>query len=387
MIFDRFAPYFIWSRIRPDAITVWENYEVRRRLDWYYRVMIDEAPAKFLIAQRIECPPDESKRLERMSLENLWQIHDSMAREQFSRWRDAVKGNVTLEEVLREKKPACNYIDVKTEILNRIIRRCTLCERRCGIDRTKQIGVCRLDEKTYVHSWFHHLGEEAPLVPSGTIFYGGCNFRCVFCQNYDISQEQPRLGTVVTPRELALMQKELRIHGARNINHVGGEPTPSMHTIVASFNFLDVNVPQLWNSNMYLSVEAMKIIVDLIDIWLPDFKYGNNRCAMRLSAVPRYFETVTRNLLIASKNGDMIIRHLVLPGHVECCTKPVLKWIASNLDREKILVNIMDQYRPEYMVLKYPRQWSSLRRRIRREEIVEAYSYAEKLGLLFEPVI
>ncbi len=387
MIFDRFAPYFIWSRIRPDAITVWENYEVRRRLDWYYRVMIDEAPAKFLIAQRIECPPDESKRLERMSLENLWQIHDAMAREQFSRWRDAVKGNLTLEEVLREKKPACNYIDVKTEILNRIIRRCTLCERRCGIDRTKQIGVCRLDEKTYVHSWFHHLGEEAPLVPSGTIFYGGCNFRCVFCQNYDISQEQPRLGTVVTPRELALMQKELRIHGARNINHVGGEPTPSMHTIVASFNFLDVNVPQLWNSNMYLSVEAMKIIVDLIDIWLPDFKYGNNRCAMRLSAVPRYFETVTRNLLIASKNGDMIIRHLVLPGHVECCTKPVLKWIASNLDREKILVNIMDQYRPEYMVLKYPRQWSSLRRRIRREEIVEAYSYAEKLGLLFEPVI
>ena len=387
MIFDRFAPYFIWSRIRPDAITVWENYEVRRRLDWYYRVMIDEAPAKFLIAQRIECPPDESKRLERMSLENLWQIHDAMAREQFSRWRDAVKGNLTLEEVLREKKPARNYIDVKTEILNRIIRRCTLCERRCGIDRTKQIGVCRLDEKTYVHSWFHHLGEEAPLVPSGTIFYGGCNFRCVFCQNYDISQEQPRLGTVVTPRELALMQKELRIHGARNINHVGGEPTPSMHTIVASFNFLDVNVPQLWNSNMYLSVEAMKIIVDLIDIWLPDFKYGNNRCAMRLSAVPRYFETVTRNLLIASKNGDMIIRHLVLPGHVECCTKPVLKWIASNLDREKILVNIMDQYRPEYMVLKYPRQWSSLRRRIRREEIVEAYSYAEKLGLLFEPVI
>ncbi len=387
MVFTRFVDSRIWRVVRPDAVTVWYDEEVVKRLNWYYRVMRDEAPAKFLLAQRVECPSDDAAKIKSLDYEQLWVLHDELAREQYSRWREALRGELGVEEVLREKKPTCNYITVKVALLNRIIKRCILCERRCNIDRTKQIGVCRLDDKTYVHSWFHHLGEEAPLVPSGTIFYGGCNFRCVYCQNYDISQEQPREGVPVTPRQLALIQKELRLYGARNINHVGGEPTPSMHTIVASLEYLDVNVPQLWNSNMYLSLEAMKIIRDLIDIWLPDFKYGNNKCALRLSAVPRYFETVTRNLKIAVEHGDMIIRHLVLPGHVDCCTKKVLEWIASNLPKNRILVNIMDQYRPEYMVLKYPRRWPELTRRLRRSEIEEAYEYAKRLGILFEPVI
>ncbi len=387
MIFNRFAPSFIWMRVRPDAVSVWDDPDVRRRLSWYYKVMVDEAPAKFLIAQRIECPHDGEDRLKRLDIDQLWGVHEELAKLHKSEWLNARKGNLGLKEVLKTSKPRCNFINVKTEIAKRIIRNCILCERRCRIDRTKGIGVCRLDEKTYVHSWFHHLGEEAPLVPSGTIFYGGCNFRCVFCQNHDISQEQPRLGVIVSPRQLALIQRELRLHGARNINHVGGEPTPNIHTIIESLNYLDVNVPQLWNSNMYLTIEGMKLIVDLIDIWLPDFKYGNNKCALRLSAVPRYFETVTRNLKIAAENGDMIIRHLVLPNHLECCTKPVLEWIARNLPLDRVLVNIMDQYRPEYMVLKYPRRWREISRRLYRDEIEEAYDYARKLGIVFEPVI
>ncbi len=384
LLLERYAPPSLWMRVRPDAVSVWSDDEVRKRLSWYYRVMVDEAPAKFMLAKYFEIVEDPTK----LDYDNLWSLHDKTAMEFKSFWRRVLEGDLDYDRFRQEYRtlPPHSFLDLKIEIARRIIYSCVFCERKCRIDRTRRIGACRIDAKTYVSSWFHHLGEEAPLVPSGTIFYGGCNFTCVFCQNNDISQHMPRDGVVVTARQLALIQRELRIHGARNINHVGGDPTPNIHTIMESFKYLDVNVPQLWNSNMYLTIEAMKLLVDVIDIWLPDFKYGNNRCAKRLSAIPRYFEVVTRNLRMAIENGDMIIRHLVLPGHLDCCTKPVLHWIANNLPRDKVLVNIMDQYRPENLVLKYPKRWPEITRRLRSDEIGEAYDYARKLGIVFEPV-
>ena len=385
MLVARFVPRRVWMRLRPDAVAVWDDPEVRGRLDWYYRVMVDEAPARFILARLVEAGEDPSK----LETGQLWELHDRLAREAWSLFRGARRGSLGLGEALRMLRGmnGWSYMHVKAELAWRNIRSCTLCERRCRVDRTRGIGACRLDSGVYVHSWFHHLGEEAPLVPSGTIFYGGCNFRCVYCQNYDVSQTAPRAGERVDARRLAEMQRELRLTGARNINHVGGDPVPSMHVILESFLYLDVNVPQLWNSNMYMTVEAMKLLRDVIDIWLPDFKYGNNRCATRLSAAPRYLETVTRNLRMAVEaGGDMIIRHLILPGHLECCTKPVLRWIAENLPKDRVLVNIMDQYRPEYMVLRYPRSWPELARTPTMGEVEEARRLASSLGLVYEPV-
>ncbi len=216
------------------------------------------------------------------------------------------------------------------------------------------------------------------------VFFAGNGILIHNCQNYDISQLYPRDGVKVTPKELAEIQKKLRLTGARNINHVGGEPTPHIPFIIESLKYLDVNVPQLWNSNMYLSLESMKLIKDLIDIWLPDFKYGNNECAFRYSKIRRYWEVVTRNLKIAYENGDMIIRHLVLPNHIECCTRKILEWIAKNTP--KALVNIMDQYRPEHIVASHPEKYPEIARRLKREEIEKAYSIAEELGLVYKPV-
>ena len=386
MVFVDFYPYVppsVWMRVRPDAITVWDDEDVRRRLDWYYRVMTNEAPAKFLIAKIVDASENPAK----LDLNGLWDLHHHLSNEHRKLWEKAIREKLGPKEVLNDKsRPEYNLLHVKVEIAKRVLRSCRFCERKCGVDRYRRIGGCFLDQRTYVHSWFHHLGEEAPLVPSGTIFYGGCNFRCVYCQNYDISQTAPRSGVIVSARQLAQIQRELRAHGARNINHVGGDPTPNIHTILESLLYLEVNVPQLWNSNMYLSLEGIELIKDVIDIWLPDFKYGNNKCATRLSAAPRYFEVVTRNLKIAVENGDMIIRHLVLPDHLECCTKPVLRWIAENLPRDRVLVNIMDQYRPEHLVTKYPHMWPELRRRPSASEVAEAFEYARKLGLRYEPV-
>ena len=369
----------IWYIIRPDAIKVWENPVVRERLRWYYEVMSDKKPAKFLICKRIRCETDPSK----LTTSELWSLHEELSKVFDEVWKGIDNEEMKLEEL---EKPRFSFLDLKIELVKRIITECHLCEHRCKVNRLAgQKGFCRLDDKTYVHSWFHHYGEEAPLVPSGTIFYGSCNFRCVFCQNWEISQENPLGGIEVSPKELALMQKELRKKGARNINHVGGEPTPNLHTILESLKYLNVNVPQLWNSNMYCSLETMKLLREIIDIWLPDFKYGNNECAKRLSGIDMYWEVVTRNLKIAAESAPMIIRHLVLPNHVDCCTKPVLRWIAENI-KDKVLVNIMEQYRPEWLVAKYPSKWPDIGRRPSMKEMNEAYEYAEKLGIVYEPV-
>ena len=366
----------MWDSLRPDAISVWKDPIVRERLSWYYRVMKDDMPAKFMICKKIEVDYDEES-----DLDDLWKIHEK-ASKTFDELFNAVrKGKVNLDR-LDDVQP--NLLDLKVEIAYRILESCEFCERKCGVNRLKEeVGVC-LVKRTNVHSYFHHYGEEAPLVPSGTIFYGGCNFKCVFCQNHDISQEYPNDGDVVNAKKLAEIQRELRLTGARNINHVGGDPTPNVHVILESFKYLDVNVPQLWNSNMYCSVETMKLLREVIDIWLPDFKYGNDRCAERLSKVKNYWEVVTRNLKWACEWGDVIIRHLVLPNHLECCTKPVLEWISKNCP--KALVNIMEQYRPLFKVLKYPEKYKDVARRPTAEEMEKAYEYAKELGIVYEPV-
>ena len=366
--------------LRPDAITVWEYDEVRERLSWYHSVMVNEKPAKYRIVKRIESPVNPY--MENIDLNELWKVHDKLAEEFKKTWERIREGSLDLREL---PTPKYSLLDVKIVLARELMRECMICERRCRARRWDgQPGVCLMSNECIVHSYFHHMGEEAPLVPSGTIFYGGCNFKCVFCQNYDISQTNPWGGERVSPRELAKIQEYLRKTGARNINHVGGDPTPHLYFIIESLKYIDINVPQLWNSNMYLTVEAMKLLVDLIDIWLPDFKYGNNECAWRLSKVRNYWEVVTRNLKIAYENGDMIIRHLVLPNHINCCTRPVLEWIARNTPRA--LVNIMDQYRPMHLVARYPERYSDIARRPRYEELREAYRLADELGIIYKPI-
>ncbi|WP_440058922.1 radical SAM protein [Thermogladius sp. 4427co] len=368
--------------LRPDALTVWEDREVRERLSWYYEVMVNAKPAKFIIARKTEVV-ENPYAIE--DIEELWKLHDKASAHFQKLYKDVREGSEEIKDYSSSSQPEYSYLDVKIAIAWKLFDPCRLCERRCGARRLRgQPGVCLMSDKCIVHSAFLHLGEEAPLVPSGTIFYGGCNFKCVFCQNYDISQVNARGGVVVSSRELAEIQEKLRLRGARNINHVGGEPTPHIPFILESFKYLSVNVPQLWNSNMYMSLESMKLLLDVIDIWLPDLKYGNDECAWRLSKVRNYWSIATRNIKMAHDSGDMIIRHLVLPGHIDCCTRPVLEWIARNTPRA--LVNVMDQYRPEHLVLKYPDKYRDIARRPKREEILRAYKIAEELNLAYKQV-
>ncbi|MFP4608003.1 MAG: radical SAM protein [Candidatus Aenigmatarchaeota archaeon] len=249
-------------------------------------------------------------------------------------------------ELEQQKKEGVPSLQLKKELADRILENCEFCERRCGVDRKRgESGTCAVSE-TLISSEFLHMGEERELVPSHTVFFAGCNFKCVFCQNHEISQLNQ--GRRISP---GLLAEKIQNGGGKNVNWVGGDPTPNIPYILEVLEHLSRSVPQIWNSNLYLSEEGMEILSQLMDVYLTDFKYWNEDCAERLSKVENYTEVVKRNHLIAEETGDLIIRHLVLPGHIECCTKPLLEWIDSNLESPR--VNIMSQYRPVWHADQY----------------------------------
>jgi len=367
--------------VRPDAISVWGHREVRERLSWYHDVMNKYKPPKYLIAKKVDVGIDPGE-VDGMGLGDLLRIHSKYKRvflDLLSKVRD---GGLDIGEV---SGPKYSLLDLKRDIIFKMLDPCILCEHKCRARRLNGgRGFCGLDSTVRVSSAFLHLGEEAPLVPSGTIFFSGCSFRCVFCQNWDISSN-PFNGEVVDGESLAKIAIGLASRGARNINYVGGNPDQQLHVIMDSLRYMNINIPILWNSNLYISREALDILIDVVDIWLPDFKYGNNDCAYKYSRIRNYFDIVSRNHKIIYEYGsDIIIRHLVMPNHLECCTKPILEWISVNTP--KVLVNVMDQYRPEHRVLREPDRFREISRRLTSREISEAYSLAEKLGICYKYV-
>ena len=366
----------MWRFTRNDAITVWSNEVVKKRFTRYKSIIDLKLPARYIIARNIPVDFNEEEPLAK-----LWEYHRN-TRKPFEKQLEEVKDR---EKIKPNDSPNLSFLDLKITLANRILQDCYFCERRCNIDRRTRIGYCKVDNTSYVSSAFLHTGEEAPLVPSGTIFFSGCNFRCVHCQNHDISCN-PTNGQAITPTQLSEIANELASQGAKNINYVGGDPTPHLHTILESMKSQQFNITQLWNSNMYLSIEAMDLLSDIIDFWLPDLKYFSNQCAERLSDVRQYTEIVTRNIKAAYSKGtqEMIIRVLVLPNHIECCTIPLLDWIAKNTPQA--LVNIMAQYRPMWQVLRNPDDFSDITTRVSQDEMRQAYSHAEKLGLEFRSV-
>ena len=349
-------------------------------MGWYRGVLQGRYSAKFLLCKQISCDGDPRLKPDG----ELWQEHGRLSSELSDVIGICMKGD---SPYFPRVEPEFSFLDLKCELARRIIRKCIFCEWRCGADRLHERGrVCGLDSEARVSAFFPHFGEEPPLVDqhgSGTIFFTSCNCHCVFCQNWNISQD-PLAGTAVSPQGVSGMIKSLCRDEVANINLVGGEPTPNTHVILEALNLTSTNVSILWNSNMYMTPETTQILADVVDIWLPDFKWGNDRCAAKYSRVPRYFDVTVRNHLMAHRNGDMIVRHLVMPGHLECCTRPILDWVADNCPRA--LVNVMGQYRPEHLVLRQPSKYLEIAHRPAFWEIDEARRYADHLGLVWRPI-
>ncbi len=271
---------------------------------------------------------------------------------------------------------ARGLLDLKLELARRLMSPCELCERRCRADRAEgRAGTCGVLGPRVSSSFLHH-GEEAELVPSHTIFFAGCNLECQFCQNWEISR-RPRAGETVGPDDLATLVLGEERH-SRNVNWVGGDPIPNLHVVLGALRAYGSPRPrpQVWNSNMYMTEEALRLLDGTMDVYLTDFKYGTDACAERLSHVERYTEVVGRNHREAHRQAELLVRHLVMPGHIDCCTVPVLEWLRRELG--PVRVNVMGQYHPDYHAYDH----EELRRRLTSEEFMRAYRHAEGLGLL-----
>jgi len=270
---------------------------------------------------------------------------------------------------------------------------CKCCPRNCGINRLAgEISFCRIGSEVLVAHTGLHYGEEPPISGtngSGTIFFAGCNLHCVYCQNYQISQEFHKSHTrKLTAHELATEMIRLQEAGAHNINFV----SPS-HVIfqVADAIILakkkGLKIPVVYNSGGYDSIEALQQIHGLTDIYMPDIKYMDNRLGRRLSAVSNYADIVPKvlsemfnqtGLLEVDSNGiavkGLLVRHLVLPGHLENSRKclQVIADISTNIQ-----VSLMSQYSPQHKAFIYP----DINRKLRPEEYNEILDYALSLGL------
>jgi len=323
----------------------------REKLSNYFKILEENQDAKYILCKHIPIIFNKGE-----STKKLWEKHDNNLKK------------IKLNDLL----PKQSLLDLKIELANRIFKKCCFCERRCQIDRTNKSGNCGVQESK-ISSEFLHLGEESVLVPSHTIFFSGCTFHCVFCQNWDISQNNT--GLYVDPSILSEIIVKRHAQGSKNVNWVGGDPTPNLPYILDTMKQLDVNIPQVWNSNMYCSLETMKLLDGIIDLYLTDFKYWDDNCAKRLSLVDSYLEVVKRNHLKAYQNGEVIVRHLVMPNHINCCSKSIMKWISENLPNA--VVNIMAQYRPEYRAYEY----KDILKKIYIEDVLDVKEYAEKLNI------
>jgi putative pyruvate formate lyase activating enzyme len=357
----------MWKIARPDAAAVFDDELAKKSLARYFAVAQNKKTAKVQIAKKL--PANFNKNT---SLATLWKEHIKLT-EEFHRLEHEIDADKKIDASATPKK---SYFDLKIELAERILQCCHCCSRRCGVNRLAgELGYCKCGGTMAVSSIFAHLGEEPELVPSGTVFTMGCTICCRHCQNWTISQWMEP-GTECKPREMAREVEHLRASGCRNVNLVGGEPTPWLKQWLETFMHVSVNVPVVWNSNTYYSPETARLLAGFADVYLLDFKYGPEDCAERISNAPDYWQVCTRNYLEAKKHGELIIRVLVLPNHLECCTKQTLNWIAENLGAET-KVNLMFQYRPEWRAHEIP----ELRRRLSKDEKAKAVQLAENAGL------
>jgi len=272
-----------------------------------------------------------------------------------------------------------------------ILKECTLCPRQCRVDRTSGgRGFCKTGDNPFISSYSPHFGEEKPLVGrfgSGTIFMGNCNLGCIFCQNYSISHLGE--GTEMSFANLADIMLSLQKQGCHNINLV--TPTHQMPMILRAIVIASekgLKLPIVYNCGGYESLNAIKMLEGVVDIYMPDFKYIDPAMAKMYSKAEDYPEAAMAAIreihrqvgdLVTDQSGiatrGLLVRHLVLPEGI-AGTEGVVKFIAKEISKNTY-INIMDQYHPCYKAFDSP----SLDRRITHEEYADAIQIAEHAGL------
>ena len=271
------------------------------------------------------------------------------------------------------------------------LENCEMCAVRCKVNRRAgQLGSCRTGELARLSSYGPHMGEEKPLRGwrgSGTVFFSGCNLHCQYCQNYDISQT--RAGEEIEPQELAAVLLELQDYGCHNINFVSpSHVVPQILAAVLIAAKAGLRLPLVYNTGGYDTIETLRLLEDVIDIYMPDMKYSNPQIARRYSKVinyPKENQAAVREMhrqvgdLQLDARGiaqrGLLVRHLVLPNGL-AGTQEIVRFLAEEISTNTYL-NVMDQYHPSFQAHLY----ASLNRPLTPQEYLDAVAMARRAGL------
>ncbi|MHB9070273.1 MAG: radical SAM protein [Sedimentisphaerales bacterium] len=268
---------------------------------------------------------------------------------------------------------AYQEISERIKLANAALANCKLCPRECGVNRIAgEKGFCGLDNTVRYFREVLYCGEEEQLNPSHQIHLAGCNLKCEFCVVSEWNQ-QPFMAKELNYANMAKIITQKQEKGAKNLNILGGEPAVNLHGVLELVKNITPEIILVWNSNMYYNDIVDRLMAGLIDICLADFKVGNNDCARKLLGVCKYIEVVEENIVKAAKHSDVIIRHLVVPGHSKCCLKPIFNWIAQKLPNVKL--SLRSTYVPPVQRTSSPAGY------LTQEEMQNAVKLAEIMGL------
>jgi putative pyruvate formate lyase activating enzyme len=229
---------------------------------------------------------------------------------------------------------------------------CHLCAHHCGADRRSgPAGRCRAGPLARVFSAQTEVSDEIALGPTFAVAFSGCDLRCDFCitgrESWDGGSGEPLDAGALTARAAAALAA-----GARSVMFLGGEPTVHLPDALAFASRLPDDATLVWKTNAHASAEARALLDGVFDVWLPDFKFGNDACALRLARVENYTAVVRENLLWAAARHRVIVRHLLMPGHVECCWRPIAAWLAANLPG--VEVSLRESFWPAWQSRRHP---------------------------------
>ena len=255
-------------------------------------------------------------------------------------------------------------------------RRCRLCPRLCQVDRTQTQGApCGAGEKAHFYLTYLHYGVEKALSPTQNVFLHGCNLTCLFC---DTAAERQRSSSLeLTPQILDQLMTLAEQGGATAVNFVGGEPLVNLPALLLLLEAAPKRIPVLCNTNLYCMEDTLEKAMEAFPLWVVDFKVGNDACAKTVVGASDYWDVLTARLKVLweEKKDNLMVRHLVLPGHLDCCTHPILEWMSKHCPGIRLSL------RTDYLVMPSARKDPRLNRFLTEDEINRAKDMAGEMGL------